>query len=125
MRKLQTEILAELTWDKVVERLPNSHVRLTWDYYMFDLRTADLITLTHMLTEWLDHHELYTDFYALYLGEEAHIVLSAADVEQFHTLCQEALAELPRQIVRWQDTSFALRPLFNQVYQSGSRFSYN
>jgi len=122
-QKLPPQQLAEAAWYRTVDLLPNSHLRLTWDWYVFDLRTADLIVLNDLLTDWLDY-ELDYDTYQLQMGVH-HLVLSVDDLQELHELVHDSVSQLPRQLVRWIDTTFKLKPLDPFTYISGSRFSHN
>ncbi|NET73613.1 MAG: hypothetical protein F6K62_22530 [Sphaerospermopsis sp. SIO1G2] len=122
-RKLQPQQLAEAAWHRTIDLLPNSHLRFTWDWYVFDLRTADLIVLNNLLTDWLDY-ELDYDTYQLQMGAH-HLVLAVDDLQELQELVADSVAQLPRQLVRWIDIAFELKPLDSSTYMLGSRFSHN
>ncbi|MEM7336945.1 MAG: hypothetical protein AAF490_33030 [Chloroflexota bacterium] len=119
--------LAEVrTWRSVM-LLPTSHIALNWDWFTFELRTADLIVLHQAVDQQLTHSQLEAFFYRVSLTsvnlEENHLVISADDLVELHQLLAEAIKMLPRRVVRWIDTKVAIVPLDSQCFIPSSQFS--
>lgn len=116
--------LAEVQTWRTIDLLPNSHIELNWDWTVLEMRTADLLVMHQALANWFEQSDQFSDFYALYLGDE-HIVMSEHDLAELYQLVCESIKELPRRTIRWIDIQFKIIPLDSDRFIPTTHFSQN
>jgi hypothetical protein len=94
-----------------ISLLRNSHVELVWDKVVVSLRQADLVVIHTTLRQWMSEGE--RDGVATYLLtlNQCRIPLAAVDLYHFCSMVEDAVAQLPRQSVRWPDLEVHIEPL--------------
>lgn len=110
MNPKRLDCLAAHSASRTINLLQNRQVALTWDFVTTTMRMTDLLILNKVLRAYMEVRErVWAATYVVSLNY-CRLFVHDEDLYDFCFMVQEAVEQLPRQVVRWIDFAITITP---------------